>query len=120
MQFPQYNRPLGLAVEAIALAGPSASALAVIDVGANVGETIAIIEDRFPGLSSYLCVEADPDIARLCALNHRGNDRVQVEQCYIGEDEGAVVQLQDDGRANSSLKNLRPRTRVRISPDVDD
>jgi FkbM family methyltransferase len=104
VQFPQYNRPLGMAVEAIALADPSTSALAIIDVGANVGETIAIIEDRCPGLSSYLCVEADPDIAQLCALNHTGNDRVRVEQCYIGENEGAVVWLQDDGRANPSIK----------------
>jgi FkbM family methyltransferase len=104
VQFPQYNRPLGLAVEAIASANPGTSALAIIDVGANVGETIAIIEDRCPGLSSYLCIEADPDIARLCALNHTGNDRVQVKQCYIGEDEGTVAWLQDDGRANPSIK----------------
>jgi FkbM family methyltransferase len=101
--FPQYNRPLGLAVEAIALASPNASALTIIDGGANVGETIAIIEDRCPGLS-YLCIEADPDIARLCALNHADNDRVQVTQCYIGEDEGAMAWLQDDGRANPSVR----------------
>jgi FkbM family methyltransferase len=102
--FPQYNRPLGLAIQAIASLSSSGSALAIIDVGANVGETIALIEKYCPDLCTYLCVEADQEIAQLCALNYAGNSRVQVERCYIGEDEGVVVTLEDDGRANPSVK----------------
>lgn len=105
IEFPQYNRPLGLAVEALALSRTDNSALVIIDVGANVGETIAVIEDRNPGLPSYLCIDADQDILQLCALNHTGNSRVQVKHCYIGEDEGAAVSLQDDGRSNPSIKS---------------
>jgi FkbM family methyltransferase len=103
-EFPQYNRPLGLAISAIAASSADNSAFAVIDVGANIGETIAIIEQHLPGRCSYLCVEADKGIAELCILNHTGNSRVQVEQCFIGEEEGIPVWLEDDGRANPATK----------------
>jgi FkbM family methyltransferase len=102
--FPQYNRPLALASRAIADVGDASSPLVVIDVGANIGETIAIIEERCPGIGRYLCIEADQNIAELCRLNHKGNDRVQVKQAFIGENEGTAVWLEDDGRANPSTK----------------
>ncbi len=103
VEFPQYNRPLGLAAEALALLHPNSS-LGVIDVGANVGETVEIIEQRCPNAFSYLCVEADQDVAHLCALNYADNSRVFVENRYIGENEGLTVTLEDDGTANSSVK----------------
>jgi len=102
--FPQYNRPLGLAVEAIAATRSDHSVITVIDVGANIGETVAIIEQRQPDACSYLCIDADENIAELCRLNHAGNDRIEVKQCFIGEDEGSFVCLEDDGRANPSTK----------------
>ncbi len=103
-EYPQYNRPLGLAMEAIAVTHRAQLSFAVIDVGANIGETIAIIEQRLPGVCSYLCVEADSEIAELCRLNHKGNGRVEVEQSFIGEHEGTPVWLEDDGRANPATK----------------
>lgn len=102
--FPQYNRPLALAGQAIAEIADANSPLVVIDVGANIGETIAIIEERCPGIGRYLCIEADQNIAELCRMNHKGNDRVQVKQSFIGENEGDAVWLKDDGRANPSTK----------------
>lgn len=101
---PQYNRPLGLAIEAIEASRQRDSGVSVIDVGANIGETVAILEQHLPGVCSYLCVEADRDIAKLCETNHTGNGRVQVEQSFVGENEGALVFLADDGRANPSTK----------------
>lgn len=101
---PQYNRPLGLAVEAITCLSTGKSHPVVIDVGANIGDTIAIMEQRVPGRWLYLCIEPDRANAEFCIANHAGNHRVQVEQLFIGEDEGAVVWLQDDGRANPSTK----------------
>jgi FkbM family methyltransferase len=101
---PQYNRPLALAVQAIAASHPGISALSVIDVGANVGETAAIIEEATPGICSYLLIEADLDIAEMCRFNHHGNPRIQTRQSFIGEMEGAPVRLEDDGRANPSTK----------------
>jgi len=102
--FPQYNRPLALAASAIK-SHSSDENLTVIDVGANIGETVAAIE-QFTQNVSYLCIEADQEIARLCSFNHQGNPRVQTEQCFIGEQEGALAQLQDDGRANPSTKMM--------------
>lgn len=102
--FPQYNRPLGLAVSAIATSGAFDSRLAIIDVGANIGDTVAIIEQQQSDICSYLCIEADKDLAELCRLNHKNNSRVQIEQCFIGESEGSFVSLEDDGRANPSTK----------------
>ena len=99
-QFPQYNRPLGLTAEVVAAASTTNSSLAMIDVGANIGETLAIVESYCPGLYTYLCIEPDAEIAELCRYNFSGNGRVQVEQCFVGENEGANVFLRDDGRAN--------------------
>jgi FkbM family methyltransferase len=101
--FPQYNRPLAMAIKAIASSSSGNPNLTVVDVGANIGETVAVIEQLVPDVS-YLCIEADEDIARICRFNHRGNPRVQIEQCYIGENAGSLVMLQDDGRANPSTK----------------
>ncbi|HEY5380966.1 MAG TPA: FkbM family methyltransferase [Acidobacteriaceae bacterium] len=102
-QHPQYNRPLALAATTLAASGASLP-LTVVDVGANVGETIAVIEQLNPGLCTYLCVEADEEIAKICRFNHKGDARVETVQCFIGEDEGALVRLEDDGRANPSTK----------------
>jgi FkbM family methyltransferase len=101
--FPQYNRPLAMAIKAIASFSSGSPNLTVVDVGANIGETVAVIEQLVPDVS-YLCIEADDDIARICMFNHRGNPRVQIEQCYIGENAGSLVMLQDDGRANPTTK----------------
>jgi FkbM family methyltransferase len=103
-QFPQYNRPLGLAAEAVAQSAGKDSQLSAIDIGANIGETIAIIEQICPGKFTHLCIEPDEDLAELCRLNHRGNSRVEVQQYFVGEAEGASVYLEDDGRANASTK----------------
>jgi FkbM family methyltransferase len=104
LQYPQYNRPLALAIKALATFSAHKSAITVIDVGANIGETIAVIEQLNPGICSYLCIEADQDIAEICRFNHRGNSKVQTEQRFIGENEGSLVRLEDDGRANPSTK----------------
>jgi len=101
-RFPQYNSPLLLAVDAIA--AQTVSPVSIIDVGANVGDTVAMIEQHRPGFSSFLCIEADSRLAELCSLNHADNPRVIVKRCFIGEEEGAAVWLHDDGRANPSTK----------------
>jgi FkbM family methyltransferase len=102
-QTPQYNRPLALTVTAIAESTANRP-LVVVDIGANIGETVAIIEQRNPGVSRYLCLDADDEIAALCQFNHEGNPAVQTQHSFIGENEGALVRVEDDGRANPSTK----------------
>ena len=108
--FPQYNRPLAQAAAVLAKVAP-AGQITVIDVGANIGDTVAILEQRLPGACWYLCIEPDPNLATLCRSNHIGNSRLQIERCFIGEDEGASVRLEDDGRANPATKVMTDSTR---------
>ena len=108
--FPQYNRPLAQAVAVLAEHNP-VGGVAVIDVGANIGDTVAILDQRLPGACWYLCIEPDPDLARLCRSNHIDNPRLQIEHCFIGEQEGLSVRLEDDGRANPSTKVLTSERR---------
>jgi hypothetical protein len=96
-EFSYFIRPLGLAIKALSRSSAHKAAITVIDVGANIGETVAVIEQLNPGICSYLCIEADQDIAEICRFNHRGDSRVQTEQRFIGENEGSLVRLEDDG-----------------------
>lgn len=116
--FPRYNRPLGLAAEVISEASATDN-LMLVDVGANIGETVAITELYCGGRYSYLCIEPEEDLAELCKFNHRNNDRVEVDQRFIGEEEGAEVYLQDDGRANPSTLLVKagdaPEPSLRVS-----
>jgi FkbM family methyltransferase len=105
--YPQYNRGLALAVRALSSSSSRNLKLTVIDIGANIGETVAVIDQLVPEVF-YLCMEADQDIARICEFNHRDNPRVQTKHCFIGEREGALVRLEDDGRANPSPKLVDP------------
>ena len=106
--FPNYNRPLALAAQAIAERNGSNPRLVVVDVGANIGDTVALIEEQCSGIGHYLCIEADPELAELCKINFQGNDRVLVERCLIGENEGMSAWLKDDGRANPSTRLMNP------------
>jgi FkbM family methyltransferase len=105
-EFPQYNSPLVLAVEALSMGKLQTPSLVVIDVGANIGDTAAIIEYHHPGICSYFCIEPDPSLASICRENHATNPNVIVEQAFIGEDSDISVRLIDDGRANPSTQIL--------------
>lgn len=100
--WPQCNHALGRAAEVIASAPGARGHLVMIDVGANVGETVAIVESYSPGRYVYLCIEPEKEIAELCRLNYKDLPRVQVQACFVGEREGTAVRLKDDGRANPS------------------
>jgi FkbM family methyltransferase len=63
-----------------------------------------VIEQKVPERCSYLCIDAEPDLVEICRHNHRSNPRVEAEQHFIGDIEGAMVRLVDDGRANAATK----------------
>jgi FkbM family methyltransferase len=106
--FPNYNRPLALAAQAVAEHNGSNPHLIVVDVGANIGETVAIIEENCGAIGQYLCIEADRELAELCKTNFQSNGRVRVEQCLIGENEGMRAWLERDGRSNPSTRLINP------------
>lgn len=104
--FPQYNSPLVLAIEAILRGHPGATRLSVIDVGANIGDTVAILEYYHPGKCSYLCIEPDERLADLCQRNWGANPNVFTCRFFIGDREDLSVCLVDDGRANPSIRSV--------------
>jgi FkbM family methyltransferase len=105
--FPLFNRPLALAAAVLSKPG---KLLSVVDVGANIGETVAVIEQMSPRKCVYLCIEPEPVLAELCRHNYSQNERVFVKQAFVGESRGVSVALEDDGRANPSTKFSRTPT----------
>lgn len=105
-EYPQYNSPLVLALEAILHGHSSAAPLSVIDVGANIGDTVAILEHYHPGKCSYFCIEPDVRLAALCERNWAANRNVTTCRRFIGDREDLSVRLVDDGRANPSIRTV--------------
>jgi FkbM family methyltransferase len=56
--------------------------LAVIDVGANVGDSAAILRDC--GAAPILCIEGEPYFSQLLAQNTRDLHDLELEQCFVG------------------------------------
>jgi FkbM family methyltransferase len=87
---PQYNLNLGRLGAAVAGKYPTMSA---IDVGANVGDSVAILRAgaQFP----ILCVEADPRYFGLLQTNVTQFPDVTVVRAYLGErDEEVAARLE--------------------------
>jgi FkbM family methyltransferase len=82
--------------------------LQLVDVGANVGDTIAAVDAAVPD-GSYLCVEPNADNVALLhdntrAMRSRGV-RVVCEEVLCGETTGAVAGVLVENRGNSFLEH---------------
>jgi FkbM family methyltransferase len=62
--------------------------LSFIDIGANVGDSIAILRAR--SIFPILCVDGDPNFLKVLDLNVQQFDHVEVEPCFIGEVEASA------------------------------
>jgi FkbM family methyltransferase len=76
------------------------SAVQVVDVGANVGDTVALLETNLPGMCRYLCIEPDDSFHECCRLNTRTNARVTLLKCFVG-DTGPSGLVIDQGHAGT-------------------
>lgn len=83
---PRFSEPIGLLVKA--MQDPT---VRFIDVGANIGDTVAIADLYAPGKCVFLCIEPDPDFVALCRVNTSGVSRATVVRAVI--DEGATRPL---------------------------
>lgn len=93
LAFIRRNRPqyaTNLARIAVAVLGKY-PALACIDVGANIGDTVAVLraKARFP----ILCVEGDPAYARLLEHNTAGQPDVERAVCLLADGREFAGQL---------------------------
>jgi len=118
-QIPNYRKAFHLYDTALGrIAGVLRSkypALHAIDIGANVGDTSALI--RQTGEIPVLCVEGDPTILPILAENvTRLGPGVVVEPSFVGKDGDAVsLDLADEVGSNASLvKAIDSRGSVRL------
>jgi FkbM family methyltransferase len=87
---PAFNQPLGILAETLTGQGRQIS---VIDVGANIGDTVALIEQWSRSQADYLCVEPDQEFFELCTRNLRSFPRARVVREFIGDLENAGATL---------------------------
>ncbi len=77
--FPTYAINLGRITRHVSRKYPD---LTVIDVGANVGDSVAIL--RHNGLPPILCVEGEPRFFQLLTENTRHLEDLELEQTFVG------------------------------------
>ena len=92
-QWALYDRTLPRLCRCVADHSPS---LCVIDVGANVGDTVNLIAPEIPG--SFLCVEPSESYYSMLCHNTRDLTGVVLDRCAIGEpSDAASVHMQEYG-----------------------
>jgi FkbM family methyltransferase len=98
--FPLYDTALG---QIAAILRPKYPALHAIDIGANVGDTCALI--RQYAENPVLCIEGDPILLPILAENvSRFGPEVVIEPSFVGSDGKAVnLNSADDLGGNASL-----------------
>ena len=85
-RFPQYSSNVGRIGAAMLEKYPD---LSLIDIGANVGDTVAIVRElaHFP----ILCIEGSPAYLPLLRINVDHLADVEIEAGYVGGESGAVA-----------------------------
>ena len=79
--YPRYDAALGQIADALLERYPD---LAVIDVGANVGDTAAVIRRSVD--IPVLCIEGDDAVLKFLRKNAGQMPGVVIEPCFVGED----------------------------------
>jgi FkbM family methyltransferase len=106
-QYPSYNRNLGLIAKCISL---KYSDLKVIDVGANVGDSVAFIHEEVD--VPVLCIEGNPRFLPLLEKNVMHLKNVEIEAAFVGETEMRVAANNNLGTAYLT----EDQTGVRVEP----
>jgi hypothetical protein len=77
---PLWSRALIHVVSALRAPSPT-----IVDVGANIGDTVLLIEQAHAGRCQFVCVEPDPTYFAQCETNVRHLGRVELHRRFIGE-----------------------------------
>jgi FkbM family methyltransferase len=97
---PFWSHPVVDTVAALRL-----NTVQVVDVGANIGDTVALIEASLPGVCRYLCIEPGGSFHECCRLNTRTNERVTLLKCFVG-DTGPSGVVIDHGHAGTGMTRI--------------
>lgn len=91
--YPYYSSNLGRIAK---LVNKKYSDLSVIDIGANIGDSVAMIKTEVD--CSILCIEGHDLFFKLCEKNTAHFSNVNLEKVYIGNDiESTSVNIKDHG-----------------------
>ncbi|MDH6534232.1 FkbM family methyltransferase [Parabacteroides sp. 52] len=81
-QFPGYSRNLPRIVQCIQKKYPDT---AILDVGANVGDTVALIKEKCKGDPVFICVEGDPLFITYLRHNLGHLQNVKIVDCFLSD-----------------------------------
>ncbi|MFM6080473.1 MAG: FkbM family methyltransferase, partial [Dolichospermum sp.] len=106
-----YDRILGIIVKYVFLKYPDTTA---IDIGANVGDTAALIQEFQP--IPTLCIEGNPEYFSFLERNAQIIGNIEIAYCFIGED-GETVDLKKIVSQNgtTSINNALGKSGENIS-----
>ena len=97
-KYPQYNSELYRILSIVVSKYPD---LAVVDIGANVGDTLCIIKSVFNGL--VICVEGDSYTFDILQKNSLLFNNVTVINTYLGERIGVINAHVEKDQWNSTI-----------------
>ena len=93
-QYPTYSQNLGEVAVILAKKYPEFS---VIDVGANVGDSAAIVQHQVK--VPVLCIEGNPKFLPLLKQNSQKLFKISIEACFVGETISKVKPINQPGTA---------------------
>lgn len=99
-RFKNYDKKLGLILSAVE---QSCTLNTIIDVGANVGDTAALI--RCYTDAQILCIEGDVEFISYLKANANMISNVIISECYVGDNKevrGEIERANGTARINSS------------------
>ena len=86
----------------------------MIDVGANIGDSAAIIQSYIP--APILCIEGNPKFIPLLQKNATQLSGITIEQCFVGDQNEKVVAVNSGGtaRLETSINGIEVKTMQQI------
>jgi len=94
---PLWSIPLINCVEAL-----DRPVVTIVDIGANVGDSVVLLESQLPGLSRFVCVEPNPEWVPYLTANTAGLP-VEIIHDFIGEGQHLTIKEGDPGTAGSQI-----------------
>ena len=85
---PRFSEPIALLVKAM-----PQERVRFIDVGANIGDTVAMVESFSPGKCTYLCIEPDGAFLEFCRANTKSVKAVTILQAIVDEGDSKPFSL---------------------------
>jgi len=85
----------------------------VLDIGTNYGDVL--LSSRYPPQARILAFEANPNLLPLLRTSiaaHRDGDRIQVQQCLVGDQDGGMHGFTVDNRWSGTSSALGTITNV--------